>query len=270
MSWGAGIGLDMDEIEFDHFYLTVSVGESVLELLPLGELPAQKVMEFLSAKESKKIPMSIDILKLAAKNPSEAERELEFISFNELLVVLDVWMEESSKYFDRRKISLAEDSREKSKARPKKRAGVSESLAKTVTEGLVDSEDLSVDLADKISMALSELSEIFEDDSVTSEVIVKLIALWFVRYGYEQDLIEGGLLSERTRTGRYYPIIDGKVARRLGFTLADAVDRFPEGGSGKRIQRDANEIRDLTNKVRKNRKAQEEGDTQNDEEGPKE
>jgi hypothetical protein len=96
--WRLSLGLSKDSGEdvFKRNYLTIEVGETVLELLPMGDLPARKVMDMLKAKQSERLESALILMKLAAKNPAEFETEAEFMSFNELVAGLDLWMDKSS------------------------------------------------------------------------------------------------------------------------------------------------------------------------------
>lgn len=232
----------IEEYEFDRFYLTINVGDIELELLPLGELPAQKVLKFLGTQNSEKLPMSLDMFSLAAKDPVAAKNELEFVSFNELLVAIDVWMEESSRHYDRIKPTLRNDHPPKRRRKvvkkelpepkiddsPKKLEGVERTIQEISDEleeskkvhGKKDSTDET--LATLIDQAVEYISTMKNYKEFSKERVVQETAKWFVRKGKEEYLIALDMLTKKTVTGNYYPIVDGKIARRLKFTEEEA------------------------------------------------
>jgi hypothetical protein len=93
--------------------------------------------------------------------------------------------------------------------------------------GEFESEGMAVELAQAIAEAIEEASHVYhkakgELEDMTEEQIILAVAMWFVKEGRQDQLISSGMLSPKSRTGKYYPIIDKKVSRRFGFTEEEA------------------------------------------------
>jgi hypothetical protein len=96
-------------------------------------------------------------------------------------------------------------------------------LVDDVTSGLDADVDMDREMAEGIASAVLEATEkLGSTDDLTEDQIVRAVAMWFVKEGRERELIDSRLLTEKSRNGKYYPIIDDKVARRLGFTEDEA------------------------------------------------
>jgi hypothetical protein len=87
-------------------------------------------------------------------------------------------------------------------------------------EANLEVEDIPEIQMELIQQALKD-SGLEVSDATPEEAIMK-VAQWFVVHGHAAKLIEARLLTEPNRSGTYYPIVDGVVKRRLGFTLEQA------------------------------------------------
>jgi hypothetical protein len=209
-----------------HKYLEIKAGDVVLELLSLGDLPALKVMEMLKSKEDK-LDKALVLMKLASKNPAQFEIEKEYISFNELLLAIDLWLDKSSSETENAKKRLAKkEVKRKSSSVNKKEIEMIASMIESAIEVLIpDEANLEVEDIPEIQMELIQQalkdSGLEVSDATPEEAIMK-VAQWFVSHGHAAKLIEARLLTEPNRSGTYYPIVDGVVKRRLGFTLEQA------------------------------------------------
>jgi hypothetical protein len=220
----------VDGLEFNKDYLTVSVGETVLELLPMGDLPAKKVMGMLGAKQNERLDLALDLMKLAAKNPKEFETEAEFMSFNELVTALDVWMDKSSEHASMNRDALIKENRHGFSITVKRRVGEAKRLIDDVVSDLDEDVDMDREMAEGIAKAVLEATQnLGSSADLTEDQIVRAVAMWFVREGREQELINNGMLSEKSKNGKYYPIMDNKVARRLGFSEDEAKGTKDDG-----------------------------------------
>jgi hypothetical protein len=204
--------------EYKKDYLTIKVGESHLELLPMGELPARKVMEMMSSKNQDKLQSSLELMKLAARSPSDFQTESEYISFNELILAIDMWMEQSSDHATKTRPKLEKKST--IGFGNKRRKSETKKLVDDIVADLESEDDTDKELASGIATAIVEAG-IEDFDSMTEDEVVLIISKWFVKHKKAQLLIDNNLLTEKSRTGKYYPIKDGRVARRLGFTIDD-------------------------------------------------
>ena len=198
--------------DFEKKFLTIAVGEAVLELLPMGDLPARKVMEMMSSKNQERLQTSLELMKLAAKSPTEFERESNYISFNELLAAIDLWMEKSSAHAEKHRGDLE---RKPAVGFNKKRKSETKKWVDEIVADLEKSDD--ADEEEFVRMVAEAVSESQLGEGATEDDVIRAICIWFVRNGHAELMIERGLLTEKSRTGKYYPIIDDKVARRLGF-----------------------------------------------------
>lgn len=212
--------------DYDKDYLTIRVGETELELLSMGDLPALKVMEMLSAKEDK-LQKSLELMELASKDPKRFQAEKEFMSFNELIMLIDVWMDKSSDDATKRKKTMIKSS----SVATGKKTSVKKSDIEAIS-ALIDSAlDALIPDDGMEDMTEAEIAQLVADsglnfDGVSPEEAVKQVAMWFVVTGREDLLIAKGLLTTGNRSGKFYPIVDGVTKRRLGFTRSEAKEGF--------------------------------------------
>lgn len=209
--------------DFEKKYLTIRVGETELELMSMGDLPALKVMEMMDAKDDK-LGKTIALMELASKDPQKFLNEKEFMSFNELIMIIDVWMDRSSEDATKRKKKMIKTTSVVEGGGK----GVSKKDVKALTE-MIDSV-IEVLLSDEDALE-KEIGELVEEsgldfDGLTPEESVKKVAMWFAATDNEELLIEKRLLTTGNRSGKFYPIVDGVTKRRLGFTKAEAKERF--------------------------------------------
>lgn len=216
-------------------YLNIAVGDTNFELLPMGELPARKVMGLLASSQSNRLESALELMKLASKNPVDFDNDAEFVSFNELLAAIDMWMDKSSSHSSSARDDIVGDSRSRSGlthgssesfgfGTSKKRAGEKRSMKIEIES---DGDEMPTALAEGIATAIEEASRIHHRakgnlEDMTEEQIILAVAMWFVKEGREAELVDNNLLSAKSRNGKYYPIIDGKVSRRFGFTEEEA------------------------------------------------
>lgn len=212
--------------DFSKDYLTIRVGETEVELLSMGDLPALKVMEMLSAKEDK-LEKTIALMALASRDPERFKNEKEFMSFNELIMLIDVWMDKSSDDAVKRKPKMVK----KTSVVTGKKTSVKKSdidaisdLIESALDALIP-DDAGETLTDEDIENLVASSGL-NFDGVTPEDAVKTVAMWFVATGREDVLIEKHLLTTGNRSGKFYPIVDGVTKRRLGFTREEAKEQI--------------------------------------------
>lgn len=206
--------------DFTKEYLTIKVGETYLELLPMGDLPARKVMEMLSSKNQDRLQNSLELMKLAARNPTEFETEANFISFNELILAIDLWMDKSSDYANSIRSKMEKKSSVVRETGEKKRKSDRKKVVDEILADLESTEGSDLEIASGIANAIMEAG-VENVEELGEDAVVLIISKWFVKNGKAELLIENGLLTEKSRTGKYYPIIDGRVARRLGFEMTN-------------------------------------------------
>jgi hypothetical protein len=225
--------------DFEKEFLTITVGETTLELLPMGDLPALKVMDMLNTKDDK-LEKALSLMMIASKNVKQFEIEREFMSFNELILLIDVWMEQSSKHANKNKKKLLGNNA------PKKKVKAVEVEGKTLPEEIIqmienaldqmfdgdvpDSGETEIELEEDDFLAIEALvreSGLDFGSDTPNEAIIKA-AKWFVAHGKEGLLLTKGLLIGPNRNGKYYPVVDGVVKRRLGFTKNEAETEFAD------------------------------------------
>lgn len=228
--------------DFEKDYLTLTVGETTLELLPMGDLPALRVMDLLSTKEEK-LEKALGLMAIASKNVKQFEIEREFMSFNELILLVDMWMEESSKHANKNKRKLlGKPEKQKGSGRVSLRKAENPELAQEIIAMIERSLDemFDGDVPDEGEVAIP----LEDDDFIAIEALVRESGLdfgsetpnnaiikaakWFVAHGKEGLLLTKGLLIGPNRNGKYYPVVNGVVKRRLGFTQAEAEMEFKE------------------------------------------
>jgi hypothetical protein len=77
-------------------YITIEISDIELEVLPLHELPGLKVIKVLSMPaDMQRLKMSIDLLRLALRDPADWNGLVKYLSMGELIKVIDQWMERS-------------------------------------------------------------------------------------------------------------------------------------------------------------------------------
>lgn len=77
-------------------YITIEISDVELEVLPLHELPGLKVIKVLSMPaDMQRLKMSIDLLRLALRDPADWNGLVKYLSMGELIKVVDQWMERS-------------------------------------------------------------------------------------------------------------------------------------------------------------------------------
>ena len=77
-------------------YITIEISDIELEVLPLHELPGLKVIKVLSMPaDMQRLKMSIDLLRLALRDPADWNGLVKYLSMGELIKVVDQWMERS-------------------------------------------------------------------------------------------------------------------------------------------------------------------------------
>ena len=218
----------------DKKYLTLKVGETEMELLSLGELPALRVMEMLKAKDDK-LEKALELMSLASRDPKAFAIERDYMSFNELIIIIDEWMDMSSA-----DSSYLKRQREKAKTKKPKTPKAPKDEVSTVT-AIIDSV-MDVLLPDVMEGLYEEGLE--PSDENVSEMIaksglvidglelkesIKLMAMWCVANDRQDMLINTGLLIGPDRAGKFYPIVGGVTKRSLGFTKAEAQERLNVG-----------------------------------------
>lgn len=252
---------DSDSSEFKSKYLTIEVGECVLELLPMGDLPAKMVMELLNCKQSERLDKALALMKLAARDSDAHDREIGFMSFNELIVAIDIWMDRSSDNSETIRETLEKkkskgtdgDIRKGFSAVEKKKSvelesefdlpeGLADELTEMVEKALIergipvthtdiDDEDPFDVLTDEEALEwfledIKKAGIVSSEEELTPLEAITIVAKFFVAHGREEMLIKRGLLTEGNRSGKFYPIIDGSVKRRMGFTKSEAKEHF--------------------------------------------
>ena len=235
-------------------YLEIKVGDVVLELLSLGDMPALKVMDMLKSKDDK-LEKSLELMKLASRNPKEFEIEREYMSFNELLLAIDVWLEKSSKDTENSKRRLMKKEKDAKRDSAKSNSHshssskeiemITEMIERAVEALIPDDADIELEVGTRLVKSDDGDSyQITDEDfdleavmrtlknsgleinSETPEHAIRKVAMWFVVNGHANELIENGMLTKPNRSGTYYPIIDGVTKRRLGFTLEQAKEQY--------------------------------------------
>jgi hypothetical protein len=212
----------------DPKYLEIKVGDVVLELMSMGDLPALKVMEMLKAKEDK-LDKALVLMKLASKNPAQFDVEREYISFNELLLAIDIWLDKSSSETENAKKRLIRKEPRK-KVKPSEIEMITTMIESAIEVLLPDDADVEIEIEDvdqkQIELIQTAIRESgLEISNLTPDQAISKVAQWFVANGHAAKLIEAKLLTEPNRSGTYYPIVNGVVKRRLGFTLEQARER---------------------------------------------
>lgn len=77
-------------------YITIEVSDVELEVIPLHELPGLRVLKVLSMPpDMQRLKMSVDLLRLALRNPEDWNGIVKFFSMGDLMKVVDQWMEKS-------------------------------------------------------------------------------------------------------------------------------------------------------------------------------
>jgi hypothetical protein len=166
-------------------------------------------------------------MELASRDPKRFEAEKEFMSFNELVMLIDVWMERSSDDAVKRKPKMVK----KTSVVTGKKTSVKKSDIEAISE-LIDSA-LDALLPDDAGETMTDeeieqmvASSGLDFNGVTPEDAVKHVAMWFVATGKQDILIAKHLLTTGNRSGKFYPIVNGVTKRRLGFTQAEAKEGF--------------------------------------------
>ncbi len=223
--------------DFEKEFLTLTVGETTLELLPMGDLPALRVMDMLGTKEDK-LEKALVLMAMASRDVKQFEIEREFMSFNELILLIDLWMDMSSKHANKNKKKLLglKSSNKKPKVTeangqtlPQEIIAMIENALEELFDGDVpDSGEAEVQLEEDDFLAIEALvreSGLDFGGDTPNDAIIKA-AKWFVAHGKEGLLLTKGLLIGPNRNGKYYPVVDGVVKRRLGFTKTEAEMEF--------------------------------------------
>jgi len=77
-------------------YLTLEVGDYEIDVIPLHEMPGLKVLRLLTtAPDMKRLKHSVDMLRLALRNPQDWETKIQYFTMGQLMAVVDDWMNES-------------------------------------------------------------------------------------------------------------------------------------------------------------------------------
>ena len=83
-------------------YITIEIADMELELIPLHELPGLKVLKVLSMPpDMQRLKMSVDLIKIALRDPQDWNGKIKFMSMRELMDVVDQWMEKSQEEANR-------------------------------------------------------------------------------------------------------------------------------------------------------------------------
>ena len=83
-------------------YITIEIADMELELIPLHELPGLKVLKVLSMPpDMQRLKMSVDLIKIALRDPQDWNGKIKFMSMRELMDVVDQWMEKSQQEANR-------------------------------------------------------------------------------------------------------------------------------------------------------------------------
>jgi hypothetical protein len=171
---------------------------------------------------------------LASRDPKAFSVEREYMSFNELIIIIDEWMDMSSA-----DSSYQKRQREKSKTKKPKVSKAPKGEVKAVTDLITSVMDSL--LPDVIEELESEGIEPTDEnigemvakaglkiDGLDLKEAIRLMAMWCVAHDRENLLITNGLLTEPDRSGRFYPIVGGATKRSLGFTRAEAQIKIKE------------------------------------------
>ena len=77
-------------------YIKIEVADVELEVMSLHELPGLRVLKVLSMPpDMQRLKMSVDLLRLALRNPEDWNGLVKFFSMGDLMKVIDQWMEKS-------------------------------------------------------------------------------------------------------------------------------------------------------------------------------
>ena len=77
-------------------YLTLEVGDYEIDVIPLHEMPGLKVLRLLTtAPDMKRLKNSIDMIRLALRNPKDWDTKVQYFTMGQLMKLVDDWMNES-------------------------------------------------------------------------------------------------------------------------------------------------------------------------------
>lgn len=83
-------------MEFNVDYVNVEIGDYDFDIIALHEMPGLRVIKLLTTSaDMHRLRGSIDLLRLALKNPQDWETKIKYMSMKELMSLVDTWMSKS-------------------------------------------------------------------------------------------------------------------------------------------------------------------------------
>lgn len=77
-------------------YVNVEIGDYDFDIIALHEMPGLRVIKLLTTSaDMHRLRGSIDLLRLALKNPQDWETKIKYMSMKELMSLVDTWMSKS-------------------------------------------------------------------------------------------------------------------------------------------------------------------------------